>query len=314
MRDVFIATLNPMLVMFSYIFIGYILNRKKLLAENSATILSRLETMVLVPALCLTTFMNNCTVESLSKNVTLLIFAVGILFASIAIGCLSSRFFVPEGYQRNVYRYALTFGNFGFMGNAIVPMILGQEALYYYMLFTLPMNIAIYTWGMVMLAPRNDGKGNPLLNLLNPVVIATAVGMVLGLTGLSKYVPDFIITTAGNLGACMGPVAMLLTGFIIGNYDLKKLFINKKIYIATVLRLFIFPAILIALTWLCGGTKEIARLILVGYATPLGINTVVFPAAYGHDTSTGASMATISHICGVITLPIMFTLVEMLPL
>lgn len=312
MLPVFIATLNPMLVMFMCMLIGYILNRKKLLAENSATILSRLETLVLVPALSLTTFMNNCTAESLSKNATLLIFSVGILFAAIAIGCLTSRFFVPEGYQRNIYRYALTFGNSAFMGNAIVPMILGQEALYYYMLFTLPISIAIYTWGMVMLAPRNDGKSNPLLNLLNPVVIATAIGMFLGLTGLSKYVPEFVTTTAGNLGACMGPVAMLLTGFIIGNYDLKKLLTDKKVYIATVLRLFIFPAILIALTWLCGGTKEIARFVLFGYATPLGINTVVFPAAYGHDTSTGASMATISHVCSVITLPIMFTLLEIL--
>ena len=43
-------------------------------------------------------------------------------------------------------------------------------------------------------------------------------------------------------------------------------------------------------------------------ATPLGLNTVVFPEAFGGDPSTGASMAMISHTLCVLTIPLMFTL------
>ena len=45
---------------------------------------------------------------------------------------------------------------------------------------------------------------------------------------------------------------------------------------------------------------------LFGYACPLGLNTVVFPAVYGKDTMTGARMASISHIISIITIPLMY--------
>ena len=44
-----------------------------------------------------------------------------------------------------------------------------------------------------------------------------------------------------------------------------------------------------------GADKGALYLTLIAFGTPLGLNTVVFPAAYGGDTSTGASMAMISH-------------------
>ena len=53
---------------------------------------------------------------------------------------------------------------------------------------------------------------------------------------------------------------------------------------------------------------SIVMLTLCATAMPLGLNTVVFPAAYGGDTTPGASMALISHLMSIITIPIMFTL------
>jgi len=40
----------------------------------------------------------------------------------------------------------------------------------------------------------------------------------------------------------------------------------------------------------------------------LGLNTVVFPAAYDGDTTPGASMALISHVMSIITIPVMFAI------
>ena len=52
----------------------------------------------------------------------------------------------------------------------------------------------------------------------------------------------------------------------------------------------------------------VLTLALFAYATPLGMNTVVFPAAYGGETKTGASMAMISHTLSVVTIPLMYLL------
>ena len=317
MLSTFKATLSPMLVMFLCIVIGFVLNKKKLCPENSASVLSKLENNVLIPALVINTFMKYCTVASLKEQYKLVLLSVLAVLIAIALAYPLCRLFEKSGYKQNIYRYAMAFGNFGFMGNAIVPAILGSEALYNYMLFTLPLNIAVYTWGASILIPKeskpDDGKKqNPLLRLLNPAMVSIALGAVLGLTGAEAVIPAFITTTLGNLAACMGPLAMVLTGFVIGGYDVMALIKNKKVYAASFLRLFILPALFIGLMLLLGADDQTVTYALFAYATPLGLNTVVFPAAYGGDTSTGASMAMISHTVCVVTIPLMYALLLMI--
>jgi predicted permease len=45
-------------------------------------------------------------------------------------------------------------------------------------------------------------------------------------------------------------------------------------------------------------------------AMPLGLNTIVIPNAYGRDTTVAASMALISHMASVGTIPLIFMLFE----
>ena len=313
MAAVFFSTLSPMLMMFSCMVIGFILNKKKLCPDNTATVLSKLETNVLAPALIINTFSKYCTVDSLSRQYLLVLMCLLILAIAIGISFALTPLFAKKGYNRNVYRYALTFGNFGFMGNAIVPAIFGESALYEYMLFTLPLNVAVYTWGIASLIPKGEGKQNPLKSLLNPSMFAVVIGMALGLTGVSKYLPAFVGSTLSGLGSCMGPIAMVLTGFLIGQYPIQKLLSDKKVYIASFLRLFILPAIFVVILKLIGADNTTLTMCLFAFATPLGLYTVIFPAAYGGDPSTGVSMATISHTVCVITIPIMYLLfIEML--
>ena len=65
MLDTFIATLNPMLVMFTCILIGFVLRKTKLAPENTGEVLSKVENFVFMPAQVFVTFMTYCTIESL---------------------------------------------------------------------------------------------------------------------------------------------------------------------------------------------------------------------------------------------------------
>ncbi len=316
MIETFLATLSPMLVMFACMIIGFVLKKKRITPDNTDAVISKLENYILVPALILSTFMNYCTVESIREQSVLFLYSAIGLVVALCIALLLSRLFVKgDSYQRNIYKYALTFGNFGFMGNAIVPAILGavdEEILYKYLLFTLPMQLVVYTWGIAILIPKGESKKNPLQNLLNPCVISIVLGALLGMLGINEYMPTFLITTIDYCKGCMAPLAMILTGFVIGGYDMKELLANKKVYLATALRLFVLPVIILAVLKLAGASNLVMTLALFAYATPLGMNTVVFPAAYGGDTKTGASMAMISHALCVITIPIMYALLTMI--
>ena len=82
----------------------------------------------------------------------------------------------------------------------------------------------------------------------------------------------------------MGPIAMILAGIVVASYPIKEMLSNKKVYIATALRLIFIPSLLIAILFF---VKEFANMIwdlnidntvlylcFFSIAAPLGLNTV----------------------------------------
>ena len=314
--EIFYLTLKQMLMMFTLILVGLLLRKMGKLPENSGTVMAKMETFIFVPALSLFTQMTKCTVETFAENAGLILYGFGIVLFSIILSYPLSRCFVrknpdlPENaYQRNVYKYAMTFSNYGFMGNFIILGVWGTDVFYKYSLFVFLVGILCSSWGLYILIPKEKNASildNLKKGLLTPPVIALIIGMLFGLLDLTQYVPGFLIDALDSAGKCQGPVAMVLAGFVIGGYNFKELILNKKVYIASLLRLVVLPAIILLILKGLGTNDEIMTLALIAFGTPLGLNTIVYPAAYGGETKTGASMTMISHTLSVITIPLMY--------
>ena len=318
--SVFIATLSPMLTLFLCIAAGFIFTKTKILPESSGKVMAKMETWIFCPALNFMTMVRYCTVDTISDhaiNVTLATFGV---LVALAIAIPLSRMFAKKNTDENgIYSYALTFGNSGYMGDPIVLALFGEAALAYYKLYCLPISLVIYTWGISVLTPKSAQNGAAWKRLLNAPTVATVAGMILGLSGLGNHLPDFLIGSMDSLKACMGPVAMLIAGACIARYDLVKMLKKKKVYIATAFRLVVLPILILAALF---GAKELLGSLLgikignevlflsfFATGTPLGLNTVVFPEAYGGDSETGAGMAMISHTLCIISIPILYSVI-----
>lgn len=306
--QVFSATLNQMFVLFTFMALGYFLNYKSILPLNTSIAVSRLETNVLVPCLVFNTFYKYCTVKNMSEKWLYIVYGLAITVVSIIIGVLLSKLFAKDSYLQKIYTYSFAVANFSFMGNAVVLGIFGEDILFDYMIFTLPLCLYVYSFGTASLIPKKENQKNKfsLKVFLNPICISMLLGGVAGITGLP--IPKFLITAVSSAGACMSPLAMILTGFIVANFSLKKLLRVKRIYLASILRLIILPLIFVLALKLIGTDDSIVMLTLCATAMPLGLNTVVFPAAYDGDTTPGASMALISHVMSIITIPVMFAI------
>ena len=311
MFEVFSATLGAMLTMLICMIVGFLLQRKNIVLEGTDSVFSRFLSFVVSPALNFNSFSQNFNVQNIRENYNIVLFGVLIAFIAVTIGTFLSRAFVKDGYVRGIYKYAIAFANFGYMGNAVVLSIFGEEMLYYYLLFTTPMNIIVYTWGMTQLIPGQKGFKATLVRVANPTTIAVALGILVGACNLKGYIPEFLVGAMSSLSNCMGPISMVLTGYVVGKFDIKKSLTNKKIYIVSFLRLLVFPALYCGLLILLGANSTILTVALIAYAMPLGLNTVVFPAAYGADTSVGASMALISNAFCILTFPMMYALLQL---
>ncbi|MBQ6823534.1 MAG: AEC family transporter, partial [Clostridia bacterium] len=307
--------LSQMLMMFFLIAVGFLLRKKNVLPVNAHVTLSKAETNIFTPALSMYSMITKCTVENFAQNWQLMLYGLILCLAAIGAAYLISRFFVKkekrDSYERNLYKYALTFGNFGFMGNFIILGIFGEDVFFKYVLFTFFISILCNSWGLYVLIPKDQGTGlwkKLKKGLLTTPLIALLIGIILGMVGAQNFLPAFMLNALESAGKCQGPVAMVLAGLVIGGYRFKETFTNKKVYVVSLLRLTLIPAGMMLAMHLLGASKELMTLALVCFATPIGLNTIVFPAAYGGETKTGASMAMISHLLSVVTLPLMYLL------
>lgn len=316
MLDTFFATLSPMLTLFICMAIGFTACKTKILPENSAKVMAKMETWIFCPALSFVTMARNCTVQTIGAHAINITVAVCSVLLALGISIFLARFFVKtKCAERGVYMYALAFANSGYVGDPLVLSLFGDMALSYYKLFCLPLTITIYTWGISVLVPSGENKKSLFKKLLNAPTVALLLGIIFGLSGLGTMLPAPMLGTLDSLKACMGPVGMLLAGFTVAKYNLPTMLKNKRVYIATALRLTAIPAVIITALY---SFKTLLSLMLAtpiddtvlflaffALAAPLGLNTVIFPEAFGGDPETGAAMTMISHTLCVLTIPIL---------
>lgn len=307
----FTASLGQMAVLFTLLLLGFALVRLKALPSSGAGVLARLQTLLLVPALVLGTFAEQFSPAKLGAASRLLGLGAlsGLLMCLVAVGV--SRLAVRAPFDRSVCTYGLAFSNFAFCGNAVVSAVF-PDVFLEYLIFTLPLWAGIYMWAVPELF-LSGGQKQTLRqrakNLLNPMFIAMALGMAIGLTGL--HLPGFLARTVSSLGSCMSPIAMLLTGMAVADMDLGKTLRRPAVYLMCALRLLVFPLAAVALIPLLHMDQTSAVCLVCSLAMPIGLNVVVIPAAYGQDVTLGAGLVIASHLLAALTIPLVFRLMEM---
>lgn len=302
-----------MAVLAIFMIIGFTVAKLKVVGKDASGVLSKLENTVFIPALVMGTFMSNFTAEKLGATWRILLFSTVIVLIVIPIATLCTKLASKDNYIRNIYTYGLAFSNFGFMGIPIVSALFPEYEMYY-IIFTLPLWTFIYVWGVpsLLMGEENHSLKDKLKALINPMFIALLIGALIGISGIKM--PDFITSVVDTCGDCMSPIAMIITGITFANMDIKKVLGNKGLYFITFVRLIVLPLVFGGIYTL--GVKLFSLDIpayyfvcmLCSQAMPLGLNTVVIPAAYGKDTSIAAGMALVSHLLSVITIPIILTL------
>jgi predicted permease len=311
MNEIFIPTLNQILYLVTLILIGYILIKTKILPENSSKVLSRIETYILVPSLILSTFISNFTIEKLKTS--WMFFAGGtiVILISIILGIFLAKLFTKDEYIKKIYTYGLAFSNFGFMGLAVVKALFPNIFLEYLM-FVIPFYIAIYAWAIpsLLIPIKNQEKTfkSKLKRFINPMFISMFIGIILGLINIK--LPSFLDTSITTLGNTMSPLAMLLTGVTVAKLSIKETFNNLKVYILSITRLIILPLLGILILKFIDINETLKICTICAISMPLGLNTIVVPAAYDLDTKEASSMSLISHLLSAITIPLIFLLFQ----
>ncbi|MBQ7369203.1 MAG: AEC family transporter [Clostridia bacterium] len=316
--ELFEPIFNQMLFLFAFIVLGFVFAKWKFVPDESSRVLSKLENLLFIPALVMGTFIKYCNVETLASVWRLLLMSAVMLAVLIPLSVLAAKLCFKEKFLQNIATYGLAFSNFGYMGNAIVSVVF-PELFFEYLIFTLPLWFMIYLWGapVLLILGSSDGEqkqtlGDRLKAFLNPMFICMFIGLLLGLTGWNAFLPVSIVNVIDVAGNCMSPVAMLLTGMVIGKCDVLALLKKWRIYVISAIKLFAYPLLYVLVFAFIPQSAFVSKTFLICgmcfACMPMGLNAIVVPAAYGKDTSDAAGMALVSHLLSVLSIPLLFML------
>ncbi len=305
--------------------IGYILAKLGKLNTEHAKILSALLVWVFLPCKMFLGFSSTFNEEYLRTKYSILLASLIILVVSVAI----VSFIVPKVTKKDVsiIKYSVLISNYGYIGYAMCESVFGELALSDMMFAALPFSIYVYTEGYRMLM----GFGRiSLKRMINPIFVGIFIGCIFGITGLtlptlpsasesaafaSMSVPELALGVVNKVikdaSACMAPVSMLLAGITVAEFPIKEMVSDKRVYLVSLVKLIVFPvAVIVILSQIL--PREFVIPISMLFLVPCGLNTVVFPKMVGGNYKLGASIAFISILMSIFTMPLCMMLIDIL--
>ena len=294
---------------FLLVLIGYIFGRIVKPTEQARGMISTLVLNISVPASILATTTGADFDAIKGDLLALVVIAIVISLAALLLTFPLTRLLEPkDGLRRAVTQAAMYFNNYGFLGWPVCYMLLGERALLYAVLFSLPLNLLYYGITPVLLSRAKPGARlfdkKMLINLPFYATIV-ALAMLIG----KVQMPAFMSSLLDMLGATQTPLAMMVVGMILATVRLSDLMSGVKIYGFSAIRLALFPLLAFAALKLLGFSGLLLAVPVLITAMPAGAMSVVLVQRGGMDAIYASRLVVVSTLISVVSIPLIALLV-----
>ena len=301
--DNFLKMLDTQMVLMVYMAVGFICAKKDIIDQHAKQKITDLILNVALPCMIFASFNEPLTAEVIHDAEMVLIVAACITFLSYFGGqVLYSRF--PDAKKR-ILRYSTLVNNSGFIGMAMVDSIYGAEGLFYASIFIIPNRIAMWTAGISIFTTASLKEGLKKV-LLNPCIIAVALGLVREFTGFP--LPDFIDSAIAGIGDITSPLSMFIIGTMLVGISLGSM-IEPSILYLSFIRLIALPIIALVVLNLIGLPPMLAGISMILTGMPAGSTTVLLAVKYGADPDFASRCVVTTTIISLVTVPLLMFLI-----
>ena len=145
--------LQQMIVMFLMMAVGYLCYRKQILTEEVSRKVSAIVVNVANPCMILSSALTDQQMQGKELVQTLAIVVMMYVFL-LVVAQLLPRILCIQKESRGAYAAMTVFANIGFMGFPVLAAMYGNGALLYGVVFQIPFNILIYTYGVAVLTRK----------------------------------------------------------------------------------------------------------------------------------------------------------------
>ena len=296
--------------LFIVMIIGFALVKLKVVKTEHSVVLSRLALYLFMPAAIINSFNVRLTSEILGGFA--LSVAVGILL-HIMLLCVDAIFSrVANGTP--VERASIIYSNAGNLIIPIVSFVLGDEWVIYSLGF---MSVQLcFIWSQGVRLFERGTKFDIKKVLLNPNIIAIALGLVVMLSGLG--LPAFVSDITASLGGVLGYVGMLIAGMTAASLDFKKMIKNARLYLTVAMRIVICPLLalgILAATLLIIDIPNDNKILLISFLatmTPPAATIMQFSQIHDTEVDYAVAINIVATVLACVTMPLLVLLYQMI--
>lgn len=211
------------------------------------------------------------------------------------------------GDQRECRTFAFSTGiyNYGYFPIPIIALLFNRETTGVLLVYNLGVEIAMWSLGVGFILSAKDPK--PVWRrLLSAPVIAIMIAVPMNWLRVDQHLPNFAYESVDLLGKCAIPLGLLVIGATFS--DLAKgvkLFDRPKISItAIILRLGIFPVLLIFFAFLFPFPAELKAVMVVQAAMPCGVFPIVLARQFDGSPEVALKVVLATTIVSFLTIPL----------
>lgn len=303
-----LTALGQVVILFLIAMVGFVCHKTGIYTEKASKLSTDLLFYIVAPAVIIRSFL---TMEFNRETVKGLLLALlgGTVFHLIGIAFSVFMFNRGDRDTACIFKYAVTYGNVGYMAIPLAQAVLGAEGVFYCSAIFVPFNILSFTHGVGIMQKREDGKRFNLKNLVvNPGVIGVAVGLPLFLLGIK--LPEVVYQPVSYIADLNTPLAMIMFGTYLATADWKTLFSDKRIFAAALVKIVIMPLATLEVLRLIGFSGLLLAACVLSSSAPTANNTVMFSAKYGRDTKLASKTTALISVLSVVTMPVMIALAQ----
>lgn len=300
--------MKKILSLFIIMFLGFVLVRLKFLKSEDSRVLSTICLYLVAPCAFISAFEVDITKEVVEGLLLAFLAAVIIHIVLLIMAVPLKRIFKMDAVELLSVIYSNS-------GNLIIPLvasILGSEWVVYSCAFVSVQVFFLWSHGKTALC---EEKGIDLKKIfMNINMIAVFVGIIVFITGFRPV--SFVQDAMDAIGSMIGPIAMLVTGMLIGGRDLKQVVSYKRMPLVVCCRLIIVPLITLCILKftplhnLASNGEMILLISLLATITPSASSITQMAVVYGKDADYASSINVISTILCIVTMPIIVMLYQ----
>ena len=290
------TVLGKIISIFIIMVVGVICFKVGIIDNNTKEKLSRLSTLIVNPILIFMSFQMAYD-TALLKNMGIL-FVLAVI--SYLISILLAHFLLHEknGYDLAVEKFAVTYTNCGFIGVPLGYALFGSIGVIYATVFVATFHIFCWTHGILLL----DNSGFQPKKLINPCLIAVFGGIICFIFQLK--IPENIAFAMNSIADMNTPLAMLLSGAIMAELNLRDTLRKGRMFFVVALRLVVSSAIFALLLRFIPIDEQMRVVAAVTAACPSGAMTITMAILYGRDDYYATELFGMTTLLSIATIPL----------